>query len=43
VDANTDALLEHAEEIRKVREEMAKQVQQADDASSEAQPIRGFQ
>lgn len=43
IDANTDALLEHAEEIRKVREEMAKRVQQADDASSEAQPIRGFQ
>ena len=43
IDANTDALTEHAEEIRKVREKMAKRVQQADDASSEAQPIRGFQ
>jgi uncharacterized protein len=43
IDADTDALLEHAEEIRKVRERMAKQVQEADDASSEAQPIRGFQ
>jgi uncharacterized protein len=43
VDADTDALVEHAEEIRKVRERMAEQVQQADDASSEAQPIRGFQ
>ncbi|MEF8841809.1 MAG: PAC2 family protein [Haloarculaceae archaeon] len=43
VDADTDALVEHAEEIRKVRERMAKQVQQAEDASSEAHPIRGFQ
>jgi uncharacterized protein len=43
VDADTEALLEHAEKIRNVREQMAKQVQQADDASTEAQPIRGFQ
>jgi len=43
IDAETDALVERAEEIRKVREEMAKQVRQADDASTEAQPIRGFQ
>jgi uncharacterized protein len=43
VDADTDALADHAEEIRKVREEMAKRVQQQEDASSEAQPIRGFQ
>ena len=43
VDAETDALSDHAEEIRKVREEMAKRVQQNEDASSEAQPIRGFQ
>jgi uncharacterized protein len=43
VDADTDALIEHAEEIREVRERMAKQVQQSEDASSEAQPIRGFQ
>jgi len=43
VDADTDALADHAEEIRRVREEMAKRVQEADDASSEAQPIRGFQ
>ena len=43
VDADTDALADHAEEIRQVREEMAKRVQQQEDASSEAQPIRGFQ
>jgi uncharacterized protein len=43
IEADTDALVDHAEEIREVREQMAKRVQQADDASSEAQPIRGFQ
>ena len=43
VDADTDALADHAEEIRRVREEMAQRVQQAEDASTEAQPIRGFQ
>ena len=43
IEADTDALVDHAEEIREVREQMAKRVQQAEDASSEAQPIRGFQ
>lgn len=42
VDADTDALGDHAEEIRGVREEMAKRLQQSEDSSSEAQPIRGF-
>lgn len=43
VDADTDALGDHAEEIRRVREELAQRLQQSEDSSSEAQPIRGIQ
>jgi uncharacterized protein len=43
IDVDTDALVEHAEEIRKARERLARQVQEGGDDSSEAIAIRGFQ
>ncbi|MFC7226759.1 PAC2 family protein [Salinirubellus salinus] len=43
VEVETDSLVEHAEEIRKAREQLAERLQNADDESSRAQPIRGFQ
>jgi uncharacterized protein len=43
LEVETDSLLEHAEEIRKAREQLAQRLQDAGDESSQAQPIRGFQ
>ncbi|PSP84316.1 3-isopropylmalate dehydratase [Halobacteriales archaeon QS_1_68_17] len=43
VEVDTEELVEKAEEISQAREQLAKQMQQADDESSRAQPIRGFQ
>jgi uncharacterized protein len=43
IDVDTDALVEHAEEIRKARERLARQVQEGGDDSTEATAIRGFQ
>jgi uncharacterized protein len=44
IDVETESLVEHAEEIRKAREQLAQRLQEADeDESSQAQPIRGFQ
>ncbi|PSP74393.1 3-isopropylmalate dehydratase [Halobacteriales archaeon QS_3_64_16] len=42
-DVDTEALTEQAEEIREARERLARQMGEADDASSEAQPLRMFQ
>jgi uncharacterized protein len=39
----TENLVERAEEIREAREQLAQQMQQADEESSQAQPLRGFQ
>lgn len=39
----TEALVEHEEEIRRARERLAEQLQSADDERSEAQPLRMFQ
>jgi len=43
LDVDTDALVEQADEIQEARERLAKQLQNADDESTQAQPIRGFQ
>ena len=43
IEVETDSLVEHAEEIRKAREQLAERLQDAGDESSQAQPIRGFQ
>jgi uncharacterized protein len=43
IEVETDSLVEQAEKIRKARERLAKQVHEADDESTEAKPIRGFQ
>jgi uncharacterized protein len=43
IDIDTDDLVEQAEEIQEAREQLAQQMQQADDESSEAEPIRMFQ
>lgn len=43
IDAPTDALVEKAEEIRNAREQLAKRMQEAEDESSQAQTLRGFQ
>lgn len=43
IEVNTDNLIEQAEEIQSAREQLAQQMQQADDESSQAQPIRMFQ
>ena len=43
IDVDTEALTEQAEEIRAARERLARQMGEADDASSEAQPLRMFQ
>jgi len=40
---DTETLIERAEEVRAARERLAQQLQNADDESSKAQPIRGFQ
>lgn len=39
----TDELVDQAEQIRDAKEQLAQQVQQGADESSEAKPIRGFQ
>lgn len=44
VDVDTETLIEQAGEVQEAREQLAKQLQDADpDESSKAQPIRGFQ
>jgi uncharacterized protein len=43
VEVDTEALVEHADEIQAAREQLAEQLQGADDESTQAQPIRGFQ
>ena len=43
VEVDTDALVEQADEIQSAREELARQLQDAGDESTQAQPIRGFQ
>jgi len=43
IDVDTDALVERAEEIQDAREQLAQRMQQADDESSQAEPLRMFQ
>ena len=43
IEVAVDALFDSAEEIRTAREQLARQMQQANDESTRAQPIRGFQ
>ena len=43
LDIDTDALVEQADEIQEAREQLVEQLQNADDESTQAQPIRGFQ
>jgi uncharacterized protein len=43
VTVDTDLLMERAGEIQEARERLARRMQQADQESSQAQPIRGFQ
>ncbi|EMA43284.1 proteasome assembly chaperone family protein [Halococcus saccharolyticus] len=43
IEVDTDALVDQAEEIQDARERLAKQMQQADDESSQAEPLRMFQ
>jgi len=43
IEVETESLVEHAEEIRKAREQLAERLKDAGDESSQAQPIRGFQ
>jgi uncharacterized protein len=43
IDIDTDDLVEQAEEIQEARERLAERMQQADDESSQAEPIRMFQ
>lgn len=43
VEVETDSLVEQAEKIRDAREQLAEQVQNADDESTEAKRIKGFQ
>jgi uncharacterized protein len=43
VEVPTDELVDRAEEIRQAREQLAQRMEQAEDESSRAQPIRGFQ
>jgi uncharacterized protein len=43
IDVDTDALLERADEIQEAREELAQRLHEAEDESTQAQPIRGFQ
>ncbi|PSQ13879.1 3-isopropylmalate dehydratase [Halobacteriales archaeon QS_8_69_73] len=43
IEVDTDALVEQAGEIQSAREELARQLQDAGDESTQAQTIRGFQ
>jgi uncharacterized protein len=43
LEVDTSVLVEHAEEIRAARENLARRVAEAEDGSSRAEPIRGFQ
>jgi uncharacterized protein len=43
IDTDTDDLAEQAEEIQEARERLAERMQEADDESSQAEPIRMFQ
>jgi uncharacterized protein len=43
LEVDTDDLVEHAEEIRKAKEQLARRMQQASEEATQAQPIRGYQ
>ncbi|WP_338727935.1 PAC2 family protein [Haladaptatus sp. DJG-WS-42] len=43
IDVDTDALVSHAEEIRTAKEQFAKRMQDADEESTQAKPLRMFQ
>lgn len=43
LDVETDQLIDRAEEIRKQREQLAKQMHQADEEASRAEPLRMYQ
>ena len=43
IEVPTDDLVEHAEEIRQAREQLAQRMEKAEEESSQAQPIKGFQ
>lgn len=43
IDVSTDELVEQAEEIREAREQLAQRLQESQDESTQARPIRGFQ
>lgn len=43
VEVETDTLVDRAEEIRRAKERIARQIQEGGDESSEAQPLRMFQ
>lgn len=43
IDVNTEDLVEQAEQIQEAREQLAQRMHQADDESSQAEPIRMFQ
>jgi uncharacterized protein len=43
VDVDTETLLDRADEIQEAREELAQRLHEADEESTQAQPIRGFQ
>lgn len=43
IEIDTDPLVEKASEIQDAREELAKRLHEADEESTQAQPIRGFQ
>lgn len=43
IEIGTDELIDRAEEIRKQREQLAKQMHQADEESSRAEPLRMYQ
>lgn len=43
IDVSVDDLVDHAEEIQEAKRQLAERLQDADDESTQAQPIRGFQ
>lgn len=43
IEVETEMLLERADEIQEAREQLAERLHQAEDESTQAQPIRGFQ
>lgn len=43
VAVDTDDLVEHAEEIREAKEQLARRMQESDNEATQAQPLRGYQ